>query len=85
MVQLSSGTTLDGVLTLFSFCILSFDLTSSNFYSEPTARTGASEKAIGTADGYIAATAAANDLDFATREASCLMVAGLKLAQLWST
>jgi len=64
------------------FCILSFDLASSNFYSEPMARTGASEKAIGTAAGYIAATAAANDPAFATREASCFMAAGLKLNQL---
>jgi len=46
-------------LPLFSGYILSFDLTSSNFNSEPKARTGASEKTIGTATGYIAATAAA--------------------------
>lgn len=56
-------------LPLCSSYILSFDLTPSNFYSELMARTGMSEKAIGTAAGYITATAAANDLDFATRKA----------------
>lgn len=66
---------------LFSGYIVSFDLTSSNFNSEPMARTGASEKAVGAEAGYIAATAAANDLAFATREAGYFMAAGLKIDQ----
>lgn len=48
------------VLPHFSERILSFDLATSQFYSELMARARVSGKAIGTADGYVAATAAAN-------------------------
>lgn len=73
------------VLPHFSDRILSFDLTTSHFYSELMARARASGKAIGTADGYIAATAAANGLVISTRDTSPFEAAGLKVINPWST
>lgn len=67
------------VLPHFSGRILSFDLTTSQFYSELMARARASGKAIGTADGYIAATAAANGLTISTRDTSPFEAAGVKV------
>lgn len=72
------------VLPHFSGRILSFDLTTSQFYSELMARARASGKAIGTADGYIAATAAANGLTISTRDASPFEAAGVKVINPWS-
>lgn len=68
------------VLPHFSERILSFDLAASQFYSELKARARVSGKAIGAADGYIAATAAANALVVA----SPLEAAGLKVINPWS-
>ncbi len=67
------------VLPHFSGRILSFDLTTSQFYSELMARARASGKAIGMADGYIAATAAANGLTISTRDTSPFEAAGVKV------
>ncbi|MDP9563719.1 UNVERIFIED_ORG: putative nucleic acid-binding protein [Rhizobium nepotum] len=72
------------VLPHFSGRILSFDLTTSQFYSELMARARASGKAIGTADGYIAATAAANGLTISTRDTSPFEAAGVKVFNPWS-
>ncbi len=72
------------VLPHFSGRILSFDLTTSQFYSELMARARASGKAIGTADGYIAATAAANGLTISTRDTSPFQAAGVKVINPWS-
>lgn len=72
------------VLPHFSGRILSFDLTTSQFYSELMARARISGKAIGAADGYIAATAAANGLAIATRDTSPFEAAGLKVINPWS-
>lgn len=72
------------VLPLFSERILSFDLTASRFYSELMAHARIAGKAIGTADGYIAATAAANGLAIATRDTSPFEAAGLKVINPWS-
>ncbi|MGE8584416.1 type II toxin-antitoxin system VapC family toxin [Agrobacterium tumefaciens] len=72
------------VLPHFSGRILSFDLTTSQFYSELMARTRASGKVIGTADGYIAATAAANGLTISTRDTSPFEAAGVKVINPWS-
>ncbi|SIR33000.1 hypothetical protein SAMN05880582_11069 [Rhizobium sp. RU20A] len=71
------------VLPYFSGRILSFDLASSQFYSDLMARARASGKAIGTADGYIAATAAANGLAIATRDTSPFEAAGLRVINPW--
>ncbi|NTD85963.1 type II toxin-antitoxin system VapC family toxin [Agrobacterium tumefaciens] len=72
------------VLPHFSGRILSFDLTTSQFYSELMARARASGKAIGTADGYIAATAAANGLTISTRDTNPFEAAGVKVINPWS-
>ncbi|MFK3852473.1 type II toxin-antitoxin system VapC family toxin [Agrobacterium pusense] len=72
------------VLPHFSQRILSFDLATSQFFSELMARARLSGKAIGTADGYIAATAAANGLAIATRDTSPFEAAGLKVINPWS-
>lgn len=71
------------VLPHFSGRILSFDLATSQFYSELMARARASGKAIGTADGYIAATAAANGLTISTRDTSPFEAAGVKVINPW--
>ena len=72
------------VLPHFSGRILSFDLATSQFYSELMARARASGKAIGTADGYIAATAVANGLTISTRDTSPFEAAGVKVINPWS-
>ena len=71
------------VLPHFSDRILSFNLATSQFYSELMVRARVSGKAIGTADGYIAATAAANRLAIATRDTSPFEAAGLKVIDPW--
>lgn len=74
----------DEVLPHFSERILSFDLAASQSYSELMARARIAGKAIGTADGYIAAIAAANGLAIATRDTSPFESAGLKVINPWS-
>ncbi len=79
------GDRLEGeVLPHFSGRVLSFDLATSQFYSEMMTRARVSGKAIGTADGYIAATAAANGLAVATLDTSPFEAAGLKVINPWS-
>ncbi|WP_312418170.1 type II toxin-antitoxin system VapC family toxin [Shinella sp.] len=73
------------VLPHFSERILSFDLAASQSYSELMALARISGKAIGTADGHIAATAAANGLAIATRDTRPFEAAGLKVINPWST
>jgi predicted nucleic acid-binding protein len=72
------------VLPHFSERVLSFDLATSQSYSELMVRARVSGKSIGTADGYIAATAAANGLAIATRDTSPFEAAGLKVINPWS-
>jgi predicted nucleic acid-binding protein len=72
------------VLPHFSERILPFNLATSQFYSELMARARVSGKAIGTADGYIAATAASNRLAIATRDTSPFEAAGLQVINPWS-
>ena len=72
------------VLPHFSERILPFNLAASQSYAELMARAQVSGKAIGAADGYIAATAAANGLVVATRDASPFEAAGLKVINPWS-
>lgn len=71
------------VLPHFSERILSFNLATSQSYSELMARARVSGKAIGTVDGYIAATAAENRLAIATRDAGPFEAAGLKVINPW--
>jgi len=71
------------VLPHFAERILPFDVATSQFYSDLMARARVSGKAIGMADGYIAATAAANGFTVATRDSSPFEAAGLKVINPW--
>ena len=67
------------VLPLFAGRILPFDLDASRAYADLMAAARSSGRAIGMADGYIAATAQARGLTIATRDISPFEAAGLKV------
>jgi len=71
------------VLPAFGGRILPFDLEASQSYAELMARARAAGRAIGKADGYIAATAAAHGLMVATRDTSPFEAAGLRTINPW--
>lgn len=71
------------VLPHFDGRILPFNIGASQFYAELMAGGRVSGKAIGKADGYIAATAAENHLAVATRDTSPFEAAGLKVINPW--
>lgn len=71
------------VLPHFDGRILPFNVNTSQFYAELMAGGRVSGKAIGKADGYIAATAAENHLAVATRDTSPFQAAGLKVINPW--
>ncbi|HIF4305239.1 TPA: type II toxin-antitoxin system VapC family toxin [Salmonella enterica subsp. enterica serovar Infantis] len=73
------------VLPNFAGRVLPFDLNASQAYSDLMARAKAEGKAIGKADGYIAATAAANNLIVATRDTSPFKAGGLEIINPWET
>ncbi|MCW7761178.1 type II toxin-antitoxin system VapC family toxin [Photorhabdus luminescens] len=71
------------VVPLFTGRILPFDAAASEAYAEIMARAKSEGKAIGKADGYIAAIAAANRLIVATRDTSPFEAAGLTVINPW--
>lgn len=71
------------VLPAFSGRVLAFDLDTSKTYADLMARARAGGKAIGKADGYIAATAAAHGLMVATRDTSPFEAAQLNTINPW--
>lgn len=71
------------VLPHFAERILSFGIRTSQCYSQLMVRARQSGKAIGKADGYIAATAAENGLAVATRDTSPFEAAELKVINPW--
>lgn len=71
------------VLPHFDGRILPFNVDTSQFYAELMAGGRVSGKAIGKADGYIAATAAENRLVVAARDISPFKAAGLKVINPW--
>lgn len=71
------------ILPLFAGRILPFDMSASQAYSELMAKARAAGLAIATADGYIAATAAANGMMVATRDISPFKAAGLDVINPW--
>jgi predicted nucleic acid-binding protein len=73
------------VLPHFGQRILPFNLSTSRLYSEIMAGARASGRAIGKADGCIAATAAEMGLTVATRDTSPFAAAGLKVIDPWAT
>jgi toxin FitB len=74
----------DEVLPHFVERILPFTLSTSRFYSELMVGARVSGKAIGIADGLIAAIAAERDLVVATRDTSPFKAAGLKVLNPWN-
>lgn len=71
------------VLPTFTGRVLPFDLDASEAYADLMARAKAEGKAIGKADGYLAATASACGLMVATRDISPFEAAGLKIVNPW--
>jgi len=71
------------VIPLFKGRILSFDVEASEAYAELRAKARDKGKAIGTADGYIAATASANGLSVATRDTAPFEAAGIEVINPW--
>ena len=71
------------VLPAFMGRVLPFDLDASQTYATLMARARREGKAISTADGYIAATAASRALMVATRDVTPFEAAGLKVINPW--
>jgi predicted nucleic acid-binding protein len=71
------------VLTAFTGRVLPFDLDASQAYAELMARARAAGKAIGKADGYIAASAVAGGFSIATRDTGPFQAAGLNIIDPW--
>ncbi|WP_113260186.1 type II toxin-antitoxin system VapC family toxin [Agrobacterium cavarae] len=72
------------VLPIFDGRILPFNVVTSRFYADLMASSRTSGKAIGKADGYIAATAAENHLAVATRDTNPFEAAGLRVINPWA-
>jgi toxin FitB len=72
------------VLPLFTGRVLAFDLAASAAYRELMAVARAAGRAIGTADGFIAATAAAVKMTVATRDAAAFRAAGVPVIDPWA-
>ena len=70
-------------LPLFAGRILPFDMSASHSYGELMAKARISGLEIGTADGYIAATAAANGMMVATRDACPFEAVGVEVINPW--
>ena len=70
-------------LPLFAGRILPFDMLASQSYGELMAKARAAGLAIGTADGYIAAIAAANGMMVATRDVSPFEAFGVAVINPW--
>lgn len=73
------------VLPLFFGRVLPFDLEASETYARFMAQAQAAGRAIGKADGYIAAIAVARGLTVATRDTSPFQAAGLKVVNPWES
>ncbi|MGL4229772.1 MAG: type II toxin-antitoxin system VapC family toxin [Casimicrobium sp.] len=73
------------VVPLFRGRILPFDADATAAYATLRARARANGQGIGVADGYIAATAAANGLSIATRDAAPFVAAGLNVINPWES
>ncbi|MEO6958813.1 MAG: type II toxin-antitoxin system VapC family toxin [Burkholderiaceae bacterium] len=72
------------VVPLFESRILPFDVAAADAYALLRAKARAAGKAIATADGYIAAIAAANGFSVATRDTSPFKAAGVSVINPWA-
>ena len=71
------------LLPLFAGRVLPFDLGCTQAYAELMAKARATGLAIASADGYIAAIAAANGLAVATRDSGPFEAAGVAVINPW--
>ena len=71
------------VLPLFAGRVLPFDLACTQAYAELVARARKAGLAIATADGYIAAIAAANGFTVASRDTGPFAAAGAAVINPW--
>lgn len=71
------------VLPLFAGRVLSFDFSCTQAYAALMAKARRAGLAIATADGYIAAIAAANGFTVATRDTSPFEAAGVAVINPW--
>ncbi len=71
------------IVPLFAGRILPFDEAAAGAYATLRAHAKIAGKAIDTADGYIAATAAARGMTVATRDSSPFAAAGLAVINPW--
>lgn len=71
------------VLPLFAGRVLPFDMACTQAYAALTAKARAAGLAIATADGYIAAIAAANHFTVATRDTGPFVAAGAAVINPW--
>lgn len=71
------------VLPAFSGRVRPFDLEASRPYADFMARAKAAGRAIGRADGYIAATAGVRGFSVATRDTSPFLAAGVRVTDPW--
>jgi toxin FitB len=71
------------VVPVFEDRILPFGIEAADAYAVLRARARVAGKAIGTADGYIAAIAAAHNLAVATRDTAPFEAAGLTVINPW--
>lgn len=73
------------VLPTFAGRVLAFDLAATATYAAVMSSARAAGLAIGVADGYIAATAAAHRMAVATRDTAPFDAAGLPVINPWNT
>ena len=75
----------DKLLPLFAGRILPLDVAVTKTYAELMSQARMAGRSISTADGYIAATAAANGMIIATRDTNPFAAAGLEVINPWET
>ena len=71
------------LLPLFAGRVLPFDFAVTEAYAEVMSQARMAGQSISTADGYIAATAAANGMSIATRDTNPFVAAGLQVINPW--
>ncbi len=71
------------VFPLFAGRVLPFEMSASQAYGDLMAKARATGLAVGTADGYIAATAVANGMMVATRDVAPFEAVGINVINPW--
>jgi toxin FitB len=82
--QENLSATLDGLLEYFEGRILPFDQDAARFYAQLAIKAHAARLGFPTADGYIAAIAAARDFYVATRDSTAFKAAAIRVINPWS-